>query len=72
MIFKLKKLYNIKLILSCLKQTLTPTMVPVSPTGTRSLEEVDRAEEALAVEDVAIAVKVLETSKLLNIYLKEK
>ena len=32
--------------MSCLKQTLTPTLAPVTPTRTKSPEEVDRAKEA--------------------------
>ena len=46
--------YNTKLILSCLKQT-TPTLGPVTTTGTTTPEEADRAKEALAAEVAAVA-----------------
>ena len=49
--------YNTKLLLSCLKQTLTPTLGPVTPTGTKTPEEVDEAEEALAAKAAAVAGK---------------
>ena len=58
-----------KFISSCLKQTLTPTMVPVITTGTKSLEEVDGTKEALAAEaaEVAeVAVTIAEITKLLT------
>ena len=41
-------------------------------TKTRSLEEVNGAEENPAVVAVAIAVTVAETTCLQNVYLKEK
>ena len=51
--------YNTKLILSCLKQTLTLTLTltlgPVTPTVTITPEEADRAEEALAAKVAAVA-----------------
>ena len=52
--------YNTKLILSCLKQT-TPTLEPVTTTGTTTPEEADGAEEALATEVVAVAETIAET-----------
>ena len=63
--------YNTKLILSCLKQTLTLTLGPVTPTKTIMLEEAERAEEALAAEVAAVAETIAER-QLLNIHLKEK
>ena len=42
-------------------------MVPVTPTGTKSLEEVDGAKEALAAEAAAVAEVVAETTQSLNI-----
>ena len=48
-------------------------MVPVIPTGIKSAEEVDKAEEVPAAEAAAITVTVAETTRsLINIHLKEK
>jgi len=58
--------------LSCLKQTPTLILVPVTPTRTKSSEEVDRAEEVPAVEAAAVAEAIEETTQLLNIRLKGK
>ena len=63
--------YNTKLILSCLKQTLTLTLGPVTPTVTIKPEEADGAEEALAAEVAAVAETIAERQSL-NIHLKEK
>ena len=63
--------YNTKLISSCLNQTLTLTLGPVTPTGAIMPEEADGAEKALAVEAAAVA-KTIAERQLLNIYLKEK
>ena len=63
--------YNTKLISSCLKQTLTLTLGPVTPTVTITPEEADGAEEALAAEVGAVAETIAER-QLLNIHLKEK
>ena len=57
--------YNTKLILSCLKQTLTLTLTLtlglVTPTGAIMPEEVDGAEEALAVaETIADRIQSLD------------
>ena len=57
-----------KLILLCLKQTLTPTLAPVTPTGTKSPEEVDRAKEALAAETAAVPQAIRATTQSLNIF----
>ena len=62
--------YNTKLILlSCLKQTLTLTLGPVTPTETTTLEEM--VEEVLAAEAEAVAEMIAERQSL-NIHLKEK
>ena len=53
-------MYNIKLILSCLKQTLTPTLALVTQNGTKSSSEVDGAKEAPAAEIAAVAEAMLE------------
>ena len=53
---------NTKLISSCLKQTLTPTLGPVTPTRTKIPEEVDRAKEALAAKAAAIAEVITKTA----------
>ena len=58
--------------MACLKQILTPTMVPVIPTGTKSPEDVDRAKEALVAEGAVVAVTIAETTQLLDIHLKGK
>ena len=58
--------------MACPKQTLTPTMAPVTPTGTKSPEEVDRAKEALAAEAAAVTETIVETTQLLDICLKGK
>ena len=63
--------YNTKLILSCLKQTLTLTLGPVTPTVTITPEEADGAEEALAAEVAAVTETIAERQSL-NIHLKEK
>ena len=63
--------YNRKLISSCLKQTLTLTLGPVTPTVTIMPEEADGAEEALAAEVGAVAETITERQSL-NIHLKEK
>ena len=47
-------------------------MVPITPTGTKTPEEVDGDKEALTVETTAVAVTITETAQLLNICLKEK
>ena len=47
-------------------------MTPVIPTGTKSLEEVDRANEAPAAETTAVAESIAETTQLLNFHLEEK
>ena len=65
-------LYNTKLISSCLKQTLTPTLALVTLTGTKSPEEVDRAKEALVEEAVAVAEAITKTTQSLNFCLKGK
>ena len=52
--------YNTKLILSCLKQTLTLTLGPVTPTVTITPEEADGAEEALAAKVAAVAETIAE------------
>ena len=57
-------LYNTKLILSCLKQTLTLGFV--TPTVTKI------PQEALAAEAAAVVQAVAGTVQLLNIHLKEK
>ena len=64
--------YNTKLISSCLKQTLTITLGPVTLTGAITPEEAGRAEEALAAEAAAVAETIAETAQLLNIHLMEK
>ena len=51
---------NTKLILSCLKQTLTLTLEPVTPIKTITLEETDGAKEALAVEAAVVAETIAE------------
>ena len=67
--------HNTKLILSCLKQTLTLTLTltlgPVTQIETITPEEVDGANEALAAEVVAVAETIAERQSL-NIHLKEK
>ena len=71
--------YNMKLISSCLKQTLTLTLGPVTPTATITPEEADeakkaladKAKEALAAEVAAVAETIAERQSL-NIHLKEK
>ena len=47
-------------------------MASVTPTGTKSPEEVDGATEAPMAEAMAVAEVIVETAKLLNIHLKEK
>ena len=54
------------------QQTLTPTLGPATPTGTKSQKEVDRAKRAPAAEATAVADAIAETTQLLNICLKEK
>ena len=49
-------LYNIKLILSCLKQT--PILVMVTPTRVITPEEVDRTKEALMVEAATVTIAI--------------
>ena len=63
--------YNTKLMSSCLKQTLTLTLGPVTPTVTITPEEADGAKEALAVEVAAVAETIAERQSL-YIHLKEK
>ena len=62
---------NTKLILPCLKQTLTLTLGPVTSTRAITPEEADGAEEALVAEAAAVAEMILETAQSLNIHLKE-
>ena len=62
-------LYNTKLIMSCLKQTLT--LGPVTPTGAITPEEAEEAKEALAAEAVAVAEIITEIAQLLDIHLME-
>ena len=64
-------LFNTKLISSYLKQTLTLSLGPVTPTVTITPEEADGAEEALAAEVAAVAETFAERQSL-NIHLKEK
>ena len=64
--------YNTKLILSCLKQTLTLILGPVTPTGTITPEEVDGVKEALTVEAAAVAEMIVERIQVLDIHSKEK
>ena len=47
-------------------------MAQVTPTRTKSPEEVDRGKEALAVEAAAVAEVIAEIVQLLNICLKKK
>ena len=47
--------YNTKLLLSCLRQTLTLTLGLVTPTRAITPKEADRVEEALAAEAAAVA-----------------
>ena len=63
--------YNMKLILSCLKQTLTPTLGPITPTGTKTPEETDRTKEALATKALAVVDATGEITQSLDIYMKE-
>ena len=63
--------YNTKLILSCLKQTPTLTLGPVTPTVTITPEEADGAEEALVAEVAAVAETITERLSV-NIHLKKK
>ena len=53
-------LCNPNLISSCLKQTLTLTLGPVTSTVTITPEEADGAEEALVVEAAAVAETIVE------------
>ena len=56
--------YNTKLILSCLKQTLTLTLAltlgPVTPTRAITPEEADGAEEVIAAKAAAVAETMVE------------
>ena len=61
-------LYNTELILSCLKQPLTPTLRLVTPIGIKTPEEANGVKEALAAKAAAIT----ETAQLLNISLEGK
>ena len=63
-------LYFTKLILSCLKLTLT--LGAVTPTVTKVPQEPDGAKEALAAEAAAFVQAIIETVQLPNINLKEK
>ena len=63
--------YNTKLISSCLKQTLTLTLGPVTPTGAITPEEAAEAKEALAAKTAAVPETIAER-QLLNIHLTEK
>ena len=47
-------------------------MVPIIPTGTKSLEEVNGAKEATVEEVAAFVVTIEETTQSLNICLKGK
>ena len=47
-------------------------MVPITPTGTKSPDEVDGAKEALVVEAAAVAVTITETTQLLKYLFEEK
>ena len=47
-------------------------MTLVTPTGTKSPEEVDGAKEAPATEAAAVAEAIAETTQSLNIRLKGK
>ena len=53
--------------MSCLKQTLTLGLV--TPTVTKTLEEANGAEEALAAEALAVVQAIAETVQLLKIKL---
>ena len=61
-----------KLISSCLKQTLTLVLGPVTPIGAKTPQEADWADEALAAEAAAVAEAIEELAQLLDIPLKEK
>ena len=50
--------YNTKLILSCLKQTLT--LESVTPTIAKTPQEADGAEEALAAKAAAVVEAIAE------------
>ena len=63
-------LHNTKLILSCLKQTLT--LEVVTPTVTKTSQEAEGDEEALAVEAAAVIQAIAEIVQSLNIHLKKK
>ena len=62
-------LYNMKLNLSCLKQTLTLRMV--IPATVRTSEEAERSKETLAANAVAITMVIAETTNSIIIHLKE-
>ena len=51
---------------------LTPTIIPVTPTGTKSPEEVDGTKKVPAAEAAAVAMTIVETTQSLNICLKGK
>ena len=64
--------YNTKLISSCLKQTLTLVLGPVTQTVTKPPQRVDGVEEAPAAKAAAVAEAIAETAQPLDIPLKEK
>ena len=64
--------YNTKLLLSCLKQTLTLVLGPVTPTGAITPEEADGAKEAMSAEAAAVVETITEIAQLLDIHLMEK
>ena len=51
-----------RLILSYLRQILTPTLGPVTPTGTKTPEEMAGAEEALAAKTTVFVEAIAETA----------
>ena len=58
--------------MSCLKQTLIPTLALVASTRTKTPEEVNGVEEVLVGEAAAVAKAVVEQTQLLSIRLKGK
>ena len=60
------------MISSCLRQTLTPTLGPVTPTGIKTPEEVDWVKEGLVVKATAVTEAIMEAAQLLNIHLNKK
>ena len=47
-------------------------MALLIPTRTKSLEDVDKAKEAPVAKAAVVAVTIVETTRSLNIHLKEK